>query len=175
MLPFILPTMLLVAEARAANPCAGVDVVEDKFTHATTAKVWGTSWPVAPGGVFLRTPWQAVFENGASRLEVELQLGGVHSEVLPSGHKVLLLMKDDSVYELVTTADTQPTPASPNGALMTIWPVHFVIDKSTAAKLSGQQVASVRTTLPGGDLTWTFGAPAKEFMRAFACYASLMP
>ncbi len=171
MLGTLLSTLLLVNTAAAANPCAGVKVEADKFTQKTTAVVEGyESMP-------LYTKWAARFEDGVSELKVELPLGGLHNQALPGGYKLLLLMKNDSLVELVSPAEIPPSPQTIYGGVATVWHARFPVDKTVATALSEQKIVAIRAAFPTGDdvTIKVAGGSAGKLQKAFTCYASLLP
>jgi hypothetical protein len=172
MLTLSLVATLLLGSARASDdPCAGVKLQTDGFTHATTAKVqqlfYWTTW---------YTLWKAEFNGGVSQLTLNVPMDGMQLVVFAAGYSAQFLMADGSIVSLQTTADAPPVPQSSGTSVMTTWNLVFPLSKEQVAAFSGQAVTSVRTPLPNGDRTWTVKSKSqKTFQKAFACYASMTP
>lgn len=160
-----------IGTSQAGEPCSGVKLKTDDFTHSTTAAV---NYVFYTPGWYAK--WTANFNGGQADLTLSVPQEGVQQVVLNTGYTVQFLMEDGAVIALDTVEDSLPAPQAGTSKLFTNWTIRLPLEKDEVTALSAQKVTAMRTTLPAGDITWkTIGKGTKLFQRAFTCYSSLMP
>lgn len=168
---FSLFALTLFNAALAKEPCSGVKIKEDQFTHEATAEVkQAFSW----GSWFVLSKVQ--FSGGKSTLALSIPLEGIHQVAFSAGYTVKFLLADGSVVEIATTEDTLPSPTSNSASVFTLWNVVLPITKEQATQFAAQPITSVRTELPTVTRDWSVTKKMdKSFSSTFACYATMLP